>query len=94
MPYIRMEEREKYYELIDQLFDVLKNLENDVLAGELNFVFFSLADMLVREHPTNNRNYARMAVVSSALSEAQAEFRRRNMGPYEDKAIIKNGDIL
>ncbi len=34
-----------------------------------------------------------MAVVSSALSEAQAEFRRRVMAPYEDDKIKMAGDV-
>ena len=106
MPYIHKKDRHKYDELIDGLAKILNARDNnDVLSGELNYVLFRLANLLCSDNwdkltklvgGTNystRRNYARMAVVSSALSEAQAEFRRRVMAPYEDEKIGLAGDI-
>ncbi len=86
MPYINKCEREKYSHLIDGLAHILNTRKsNDELSGELNFVLFRLARLLCDGESGGKRGYARMAVVSSALSEAQAEFRRRVMVPYENE---------
>lgn len=99
MPYIPIKERKKYDKLIESLADILNGLpNNDVLSGELNYVLFRLANLLGHQDvlgtETSGRyNYARMAVIASALSEAQSEFRRRVMAPYEDKKINRVGDV-
>lgn len=103
MPYIPKKDRHKYDELIDGLAKILNARDNnDVLSGELNYVLFRLANLLCSDNwdkptklvgKTKRRSYARMAVVSSALSEAQAEFRRRVMAPYEDVKISLAGDV-
>ncbi len=94
MPYINKEDREKYDPVIDILCHDLNGLkDNDKIAGELNYVLFRLAKSLCSYECGGRRNYARMAVVSSALSEAQAEFRRRIMAPYEDEKIEIAGDV-
>ena len=38
-------------------------------------------------------NYARMAVIRSAMIEAHDEFHRRVMAPYEDEKIKSAGDV-
>lgn len=91
MPYIPKEERVKYDHFINNLAISLKWLKNDDLLGQMNYVLFRLAGLLT--HEDEHHNYARMAVVSSALAEAQAEFRRRILAPYEDKKIKENGDV-
>ncbi len=99
MPYIPLKERPKYDVLIEPLADILNGTtNNDILSGELNYVLFRLANLLChtdvfRPEDTGQHNYARMAVVSSALSEAQAEFRRRVIAPYEDVKISSVGDV-
>ncbi|KKN98891.1 hypothetical protein LCGC14_0141320 [marine sediment metagenome] len=94
MPYIKEEEREKYDHLIDKLAVIFNGLDgNDELSGDLNYVIFRLAYLLTHTQTGGKRKYARMAVVLSALNEAGEEFRRRIMGPYEDEAITKNGDV-
>ena len=89
MPYINLESRKEYDGLINDLAMTLEDLPNDKLAGHLNYVFFRLAGTLC----TVDESYARMATVSSALGEAQAEFRRRILAPYEDRKIEENGDV-
>lgn len=94
MPYIPQKSRYKYDDHIEALALMLNaTAKNDLLSGELNYVFFRLAKLLCNESSCGKRNYARMAVVSSALSEAQAEFRRRIMAPYEDEKIKSAGDV-
>lgn len=94
MPYIPEKARDKYDERLEALAFTLNSVKNnDKLSGELNFVFYRLACTLCHEESGGIRNYARMAVISSALAEAQAEFRRRIMGPYEDEKIKSAGDI-
>ncbi len=94
MPYIPKKNRAKYDTLINSLAEILNaRASNDELSGELNYVLFRLAKLLCDEDTGGKRGYARMAVVSSALSEAQAEFRRRVMVPYEDEKIHSAGDV-
>jgi len=94
MPYIPKKEREKYDYLIDTLAHILNTrADSDELSGEMNYVLFRLARLLCDGESGGKRGYARMAVVSSALAEAQAEFRRRVMAPYEDEKISLAGDV-
>lgn len=94
MPYIPKRERAKYDDLIDALAHILNTrADNDELSGEFNYVLFRLARLLCDQESGGKRSYARMAVVSSALSETQAEFRRRVMAPYEDEKISLAGDV-
>lgn len=94
MPYISKEKRNKYDVHIDRLAHILNTLEsNDDISGEMNYVLFRLARLLCDSESGGKRGYARMAVVSSSLSEAQAEFRRRVMAPYEDEKISLSGDV-
>lgn len=94
MPYIPKHNREKYDDLINSLAHILNTRANhDELSGEMNYVLFRLAKLLCNQESDGKRSYARMAIVSSALTEAQAEFRRRVMAPYEDEKIEENGDV-
>lgn len=94
MPYIPKKRRAEYDEEIESLALKLNSLQNnDKLSGELNYVLFRLASLLCQDEDGLHLGYARMAVVSSALSEAQAEFRRRVMAPYEDEKISSTGDV-
>ena len=94
MPYIPQECRYAYDTAIERLAELLNTTgNNDKIAGELNYIIFRLANLLCSETSGGKHNYARMATVSSAMSEAQAEFRRRMMAPYEDRKIELAGDI-
>lgn len=97
MPYIPAKQREKLDPFIEQLTSLLgKAPNNDVLSGELNYTFYRLALLLCDDTHSNSvgkRNYSRMAVVSSALGEAQTEFRRRILAPYEKKKKESAGDV-
>lgn len=94
MPYIPKEKRKKYDILIDELARILNTrADNDEISGEMNYVLFRLARLLCDGESGGKRGYARMAVVSSALAEAQAEFRRRVMASYEDEKKGLAGDV-
>ena len=94
MPYIPKKEREKYDDYIDRLAHILNTLKsNDELSGEMNYILFRLASLLCDGDSGGKRNYARMAVVSSAMDESRTEFKRRVMAPYEDEKISKAGDV-
>lgn len=89
MPYIPSSERENYNLGINYLVEYLVDKPHDVLSGHLNYVIFCLAKRLCK----SRESYARMALISSAMGEAQAEFRRRILAPYEDEKISLNGDV-
>ena len=93
MPYIKQEDRIQYDDFIDDLAIALETKNNDILSGHLNYVLFRLAGLLAQGTSSNPGNYARLAVVRSALNEARDEFHRRIMIPYEDKKIKENGDV-
>ena len=59
--------------------------------GELNFV---LTKILIRYIDNNGRNYSTFNSVMGVLSCIGHELYRRFIGPYEDKKIEKNGDVL
>ena len=77
--------------------DVVKNVPCESFqmatpdgAGALNYAISRLIDE-TRVH--SRMGYADMNAVMGVLESAKAEFYRRVVAPYEDKAIEKNGDI-
>ena len=59
-------------------------------AGELNYMI----TMLIRRYAIWEKlSYQRINDVVGALENAKLEFYRRLVGPYEETAIIKNGDV-
>lgn len=58
--------------------------------GQLNFQITSLLIEYIVEH---GLSYGRIGDVEGALQNASKEFNRRVTAPYEDKAIIRNGDV-
>ena len=59
-------------------------------AVELNFLF---TNEMVRYIKTKGLSYQTINDIVGALDGAKAEFQRRIVGPYEDKAIERNGDV-
>lgn len=94
MPYIEQHKRKKYDPLIYLMAREVNGVEhNDQILGELNYVLFRLARLLCDEKSGGKNGYARIAVVLSALGEAEAEFRRRVLIPYEKEKERENGDV-
>ena len=61
-------------------------------AGELNFAITHLVDDYIARHPSGLR-YHVLNEAMGALECAKLELYRRIAAPYEDKAIVKNGDV-
>jgi hypothetical protein len=59
-------------------------------AGQLNFRFFCLCLDYWKSKP----NYQGINDILGALEGCKQEFYRRIVGPYEDEAIQRNGDVL
>lgn len=77
MPYIKKEQR----------FDV------SIVTGEpghLNYAITKLCDNYLR---FVGKSYSNINAVIGALECAKQEFYRRIATPYEDRKIIKNGDV-
>ena len=73
--------------------DRRRKLESGFLpenAGELNYMF---SDIIVRYLHHKGLRYQQINDIVGALEGAKLELYRRVAGPYEDKAIDKNGDI-
>lgn len=80
MPYIVAERRE---ELLH------KEGEYPTTAGELNFLITKIILEFLEATPT----YASYNEVIGVLECCKLEMYRRAVGPYEDTAIEKNGDV-
>ena len=91
MPYIIEETREDYYEDgLDNMANLLIQADDDTLPGELNFVITHLVKRIMQ---IEGERYARYNAIIGALECCKLELYRRMVGPYEDKAIERNGDV-
>lgn len=79
MPYITQEAR-------DEIF----TKRDPASAGELNFVFTAIAN---EYWACNGRNYQAFNDIIGALEGCKLELYRRRVAPYEDDAILRNGDV-
>ena len=59
-------------------------------AGELNYAFTELMLYYTR---FKGLNYQTINDIIGAINGTKTEFERRIVGPYEDKAIERNGDV-
>ena len=87
MPYIKMEDRGKYEEVLEELIDILKGLPVEKIDGELNYV---ITRMLKESYPLRYFNLNRAVGV---LECSKLEFYRRVVAPYEDVKIRESGDV-
>lgn len=88
MPYIRPERREDLDPMVDALAAKLR--EMSCVRGDLNYVVTQL--VLSALKPESGWSYHSLSDTISVLRDAADEIARRMLGPYEDKAVIKNGD--
>lgn len=87
MPYIQKDDRPPIDELLAPLMEHLKSLPVEQQDGALNY---AVTKILKDLYEPKYFNYNRAMGV---LSSIQAEWYRRDVGPYEDKKIIANGDV-
>jgi hypothetical protein len=84
MPYIKMEDRFKFDELLDELGGRIDT------EGELNYVFTILMHLYLKN---KGERYATYNTLIGALECAKLELYRRRTSTYEDKKIGENGDV-
>ena len=80
MPYIKQARRKILDPYVNGLALILD------IDGDLNYVLFSLAKRLCHRY-NEFKNFR------GELMEAHQEIGRRLLGPYEDEAIERNGDV-
>lgn len=79
MPYISEDSRADLGEQID--------LDKKYTVGELNYIITRLL------HAQRAGSYTEHNALMGVLSCAQAEYYRRKVVPYEEAAILRNGDV-
>jgi len=84
MPYIKDEDRGKFYPYINPLAG---NIDTE---GELNYVISCLCNIYLHRRGVK---YATMNAIMGVLDCAGKEFYRRVAAPYEDRKIAENGDV-
>jgi len=87
MPYIKQEEREKWDKIIEEISKLAKDIPEDKIDGELNYLITSV---LLKVYKESYFNYNKAI---GMLECAKQEFYRRKVAPYEDKKIKENGDV-
>jgi hypothetical protein len=93
MPYVEQDIREFLDETIDGLAEDARSISSPGnWRGVMNYIISRLAVGIVMNHPDGVR-YATLSDMHAAMNDAAAEWYRRVMGPYEDSAAEKNGDV-
>jgi hypothetical protein len=88
MPYIEQKNREKFNDLIDNVFI---NLDEKNWEGELNYIFSMLIKNVL---DTNQRlNYKNINAAVGVLECCKQELYRMTAAPYEDIKINNNGGL-
>lgn len=82
MPYITPERREELHEILRHMKEA--NVQAD---GDLNYILFKFCKDEVEPSYNNYKNYC------GELRQCATEIERRLLGPYEDSAMQRNGDV-
>lgn len=92
MPYIPMKSREIVDPKLNELIDVINNsFSEDEIEGVCNYV---TSKLLCKVFKRSGWRYVKINRIVGVLNCVLYEFYRRIGGPYEDSAIVKNGDIF
>ena len=84
MPYIHQDVRDCLDPFINELQAELGDHE-----GDLNYAITRLVTAYFKKEP----RYQTIARITGVLDNVKAEFYRRIAGPYEDRALDRNGDV-
>lgn len=87
MPYIEQAARKDLDGYIDSMINILD--DGDWKPGEVNYSFYRILLAWFQSEP----RYKTICSIMGTLSCVAQEFYRKVAGPYEDKAIEKNGDV-
>jgi hypothetical protein len=93
MPYIRRNDRAAYDRLIDELAAEIARHEPAQRKGHANYVITQILRKAWGVHVPGGESYSSWADVIGTLECAKLELYRRFVGPYEDGAIKRNGDL-
>ena len=89
MPYISKESRQQYDYAINAIVNNLLQ-HDETINGELNYIIYSIIKKYVE---TKGLKYKTMQDIIGTIECCKLEIYRKILGPYEEKAIEKNGDI-
>lgn len=91
MPYIVVEKRLKFMQLIEELAERVRieHLEDGDRNGNMNYIISAL----IEEVYGDQWRYRDVNDVMGMLSSAQAEFYRKVAAPYEDQKEHENGAV-
>jgi len=87
LPYIKMENRSKYKNVLENLVKILKTLPPEEIDGELNYV---VTKILKEIYPLR---YFHINKAIGVLECIKLEYYRRVAAPYEDSKIKESGDV-
>jgi len=106
MPYISQEDRD-YIDIqldacaeapngeafqIVEIAEILRNVPSGKVKGAVNYITTRLS--LSAMKPESGWSYSSLSEVVGVLRDAADEIQRRLLAPYEDQAILKNGDLI
>jgi hypothetical protein len=92
MPYIDQTSRQVELDgLIEALVSQINNHEPDARHGMVNYAMTKLVLNCLK--PEDGWRYHALQKAYGVFHCAAAEFYRRLIAPYEDNAIMKNGDL-
>lgn len=97
MPYIAPKDREQFDKHIDELAEkIVKEAKeygyDGAFAGLINYTCTRLTLKVVRMQFGKMR-YWLIATITGTFKNIADEFYRRLAAPYEDKQIVKSGDV-
>lgn len=93
MPYIPLSDRARYDDAISTLVTTLVAQPPEKRKGHANYVITQIVRQAWGVHESGGESYSNYADVIGTLECAKMELYRRGVGPYEDGAIAKNGDL-
>lgn len=83
MPYVNKADRPRLDDVVEQMY--LMDVE---ASGDLNYILFAFCRRHVKPSYNNYKNFC------GELRQCATEIERRLLGPYEDEAIKRNGDVV
>lgn len=93
MPYIKQEQRKRFKRIVKELYLGDSHPRN---CGELNYLFTEIIRSYLlegSEFGTYQKSYQKFNDIVGALECCKLELVRRQIGTYEDKKILENGDV-
>ena len=93
MPYIPKNDRTTYDPMIGELSLSLSEQPADKRKGHANYVITQILRQAWGVQNTDGESYSSYADIIGTLECAKHEIYRRWVGPYEDTAIQRHGDL-